>query len=179
MWWSWRRGDVVDVPRRFFNNMVASLRVTNRMQLLEVVEVSSVDSSRVTSSLLYCGTPDSSCGTKKTNDGGSHFLQAVFSPAYWKDRGPYPFSMLICLWSGIGVEPKPLMWTLAPPTICLSLCWFVFEVRLGGAKTFDVGTSPTHNMHFPYANYFDFHEHFASTFHNKSHTKLKDTKTVN
>ena len=50
------------------------------------------------------------------------WAHAVFSPAYLRHRGP------------------------------LSLqCWFVFKVGLGGAKTFDVDTSPTENMPFPYA----------------------------
>ena len=45
----------------------------------------------------------------------------MFSPAYLRDRGPHPFSA------------------------DLSLKW-----DWGGAKTFDVDTSPTQNMPLPY-----------------------------
>ena len=51
---------MVDVPRSFLSSMVASLSVTNLMQLLAAVEVSSVERRRMTSSLLYWGTPESS-----------------------------------------------------------------------------------------------------------------------
>ena len=50
---------------------------------------------------------------------GIYIYRPVFSPAYLRE-GPRIPSVPICLWSGIGVEPKPLMWILALPKICLS-----------------------------------------------------------
>ena len=44
---------MVDVPKRLFRSMVASLSVTSLTQLLAAVAVSSVDRRRITSSLLY------------------------------------------------------------------------------------------------------------------------------